>query len=234
MHYISATEEDYLKAIYKIAEMQTADDFVNTNAIAARMNTRAASVTDMMKRLAEKQLLIYQKYKGVQLSEQGNALARSLVRKHRLWEVFLVDKLGYSWDAVHDIAEQMEHIHSDDLTDRLDDFLGRPTHDPHGDPIPDRHGKWQASNAQLLADLPIDSHCKVSGVKDHSTAFLHHLAAHSIQLGTVLRITDIQTYDRSVTVFLPQYGRSFVLSEQVSKHLCVRLIPHTNLKNKVL
>lgn len=107
---ISATEEDYLKAIYKIAEEQVNDVFVNTNAIAARMNTKAASVTDMIKRLSEKELISYQKYKGVQLTTVGNTIAKNLVRKHRLWEVFLVNKLGYKWDEVHDIAEQLEYI----------------------------------------------------------------------------------------------------------------------------
>lgn len=221
---ISATEEDYLKAIYKIAEEQVDDVFVNTNAIAARMNTKAASVTDMIKRLSEKELISYQKYKGVQLTNNGNIIAKSLVRKHRLWEVFLTNKLGYKWDEVHDIAEQLEHIQSVDLIDRLDDFLDNPRFDPHGDPIPDKEGNFVQIMELLLADLSENDSCSVLGIKDHSNAFLRYLEEQQLVLGAILTIIKIHNYDQSVTIKLGASGIVFTISNQVSQNLYVKKI----------
>ena len=134
----SFTEENYLKAIYHLSTGN--NSVVSTNQIAEITNTKAASVTDMLKKLAEKKLINYIKYQGVTLTEAGKNAAVNIVRKHRLWEVFLVEKLGFKWDEVHDIAEELEHINSESLINRLDDFLGNPAADPHGDPIPDRSG----------------------------------------------------------------------------------------------
>jgi DtxR family Mn-dependent transcriptional regulator len=134
----SYTEENYLKAIYKLQEKQ--DSEVSTNEISKEMNTKAASVTDMLKRLSEKSLIHYQKYQGVSLTDAGSKVAVNIIRKHRLWETFLVNKLKFKWDEVHDIAEQMEHIESDELIEKLNDYLGAPQYDPHGDPIPSKKG----------------------------------------------------------------------------------------------
>ena len=221
---ISATEEDYLKAIYKIAEEQVNVVFVNTNAIAARMNTKAASVTDMIKRLSEKELISYQKYKGVQLTTVGNTIAKNLVRKHRLWEVFLVNKLGYKWDEVHDIAEQLEHIQSVDLIDRLDNFLDNPRFDPHGDPIPDKDGHFAQIMDGVLADLLENDTCMVMGVKDHSATFLRFLEEQQLVLGAIVTIIKIHDYDQSVTVKLGESGIVFTISNQVSQHLYVKVV----------
>ena len=133
------SEENYLKTIYHLTIIS--DSEISTNAIAEKMETKASSVTDMLKKLAEKDLVDYKKYQGVSLTEKGKLSAKMIVRKHRLWEVFLVEKLDFSWDEVHDIAEQLEHIKSEKLINKLDDFLGNPTEDPHGDPIPDKNGK---------------------------------------------------------------------------------------------
>ena len=133
------SEENYLKTIYHLTTASDAE--VSTNAIAEKMETKASSVTDMLKKLAEKGLINYKKYQGVSLTQDGKLAAKMSVRKHRLWEVFLVEKLGFSWDEVHDIAEQLEHIKSEKLINKLDDFLDNPTEDPHGDPIPDREGR---------------------------------------------------------------------------------------------
>ena len=140
MQHTSTAEENYLKAIFKITEKE--GKTATTNAIAAALNTTAASVTDMLKRLAEKDLINYEKYRGVQLSSGGEQIATILIRKHRLWEVFLVNKLGFAWDEVHELAEQLEHIQGEALVERLDEYLGRPQFDPHGDPIPDAEGRW--------------------------------------------------------------------------------------------
>lgn len=144
----SLTEENYIKAIYKLCEKSA--DAVSTNAIAEKMHTKAASVSDMLKKLSKKKLINYRKYQGVTLTAKGEKLALAIVRKHRLWELFLVQKLNFKWDEVHDIAEQLEHIQSDELVKRIDKFLDHPKFDPHGDPIPDVNGKLHPQRSRLL------------------------------------------------------------------------------------
>jgi DtxR family Mn-dependent transcriptional regulator len=221
MTLISATEEDYLKTIYKLAEKQTEDQFVNTNAIAAQLNTKAASVTDMLKRLNEKDLLVHRPYKGVQLSLKGNQIARNLVRKHRLWEVFLVETLHFQWDEVHEIAEQLEHIHSAELIDRLDDFLDNPKFDPHGDPIPDKDGHYTYLSERLLAEFGERQRVQIVGVKDHSTAFLRYLADQKLVLNTDIEIIKIHDYDFSMDVRFLKTRRILTISQQVAQNLYV-------------
>src|SRR5688500_18567354 len=158
----SFTEENYLKAIFKLLEGD--DEAVTTNAIAEKMNTRAASVTDMLKKLSEKKLINYKKYQGVTLTSSGKKIALNIIRKHRLWEVFLVEKLNFKWDEVHDIAEQLEHINSDTLIERIDKFLNYPKFDPHGDPIPDINGKFQSNKSVLVSELKLNSVGIMTGV----------------------------------------------------------------------
>ena len=160
------SEENYLKAIYHLTLSSDAE--VSTNAIAEMMETKASSVTDMLKKLSEKGLVNYKKYQGVSLTVNGKLAAKMIVRKHRLWEVFLVDKLDFSWDEVHDIAEQLEHIKSEKLINKLDDFLGNPTEDPHGDPIPDANGKIISTEKQLLSELSENQIGICVGVTDTS------------------------------------------------------------------
>lgn len=216
----TSSEENYLKAIFKIAEKEPGA--VLTNALAAAMGTSAASATDMLKRLSEKQLVDYEKYRGVTLTEAGNRLATALIRKHRLWEVFLVDKLGFAWDQVHDFAEQLEHIQGEGLTERLDDFLGRPRFDPHGDPIPDAEGRWEhRQQTRLIALLP-GQRGVVTGVDDHSSAFLQYLDELGLGLATELQLLTKTSYDQSATVLIS--GRQTVLSEKVSQNLFVKIL----------
>ncbi|MCI5083695.1 MAG: metal-dependent transcriptional regulator, partial [Saprospiraceae bacterium] len=155
MNEFSHTEENYLKAIYKICERK--GKAASTNAISNAMQTSAASVTDMLKRLSEKELIHYERYKGVTLAEAGNKIATTLIRKHRLWEVFLVEKLEFSWDEVHEVAEQLEHIRSPKLVEELERYLGYPKFDPHGDPIPDAEGRFTYRKQTLLADMELDT-----------------------------------------------------------------------------
>ena len=150
------SEENYLKTIYHLTNAVDSE-VCSTNAIAEKMDTKASSVTDMLKKLAEKDLIHYIKYQGVSLTDQGKLAAKMIVRKHRLWEVFLVEKLNFSWDEVHDIAEQLEHIKSEQLINRLDDFLGNPTEDPHGDPIPNEKGVIQKVNKLLLSEAETEN-----------------------------------------------------------------------------
>jgi DtxR family Mn-dependent transcriptional regulator len=214
---ISQTEENYLKAIFKIAEREGKS--VPTNAIAASMNTAAASVTDMLKRLAEKQLISYEKYRGVLLSPDGHRLAITLIRKHRLWETFLVNKLGFPWEEVHELAEQLEHIQGDALTTRLDNFLGHPRFDPHGHPIPDANGNWQHVDQTSLAALMPGEKGRVSNVADDSTVFLQYLNRVGLKLGSELEVLERFSYDNSLRVLIN--GSETILSEKACQHLFV-------------
>ncbi|TND00640.1 MAG: Mn-dependent transcriptional regulator [Bacteroidetes bacterium] len=215
----SFTEENYLKAIYKLLEQDK--EPVTTNAIAARMNTKAASVTDMLKKLSDKKLIFYKKYQGVTLTEKGKQIAITIIRKHRLWEVFLVEKLHFKWDEVHDMAEQLEHIQSDSLIERLDDFLGFPRFDPHGDPIPDRSGRFQEQHSVLLSSLKSGESCIMTGVVDHAPAFLQFLDKNGLGLGDELQIKEIIAYDQSQQLKVNR-KKEIYISHEVAKNILVR------------
>lgn len=217
---ISPAEENYLKAIFKISEKGA--KAATTNAIAAEMQTTAASVTDMLKRLAEKALLDYEKYHGVTLTPTGNRVATALIRKHRLWEVFLVEKLGFAWDEVHDVAEQLEHVEGEGLVDRLDAFLGHPKFDPHGDPIPDAEGRWMLRQQVRLSTLKPGERGIVTGVDDHSSAFLQYLDQQGLTLGASLELLERFPYDHSARI-RTQDGREIALSEKVGQNLYVKI-----------
>lgn len=197
MGQTSFTEENYLKAIFKLYEQL--EKPVSTNAIAAEMTTSAASVSDMLKRLRDKDLINYEKYKGVTLTMNGNSIATRLIRRHRLWEVFLVDKLDFSWDEIHDIAEELEHINSSKLTNQLDAFLGFPKFDPHGDPIPDKDGNFTTRKQVLLSDSTFNKGVIV-GVNEHSTPFLQQLDRLKLILGTSVEILEKFEYDGSLHI----------------------------------
>ena len=213
----SPAEENYLKAIFKIAEKE--GKVAGTNAIAAALQTTAASVTDMLKRLSDKGLIVYERYRGVQLTEDGNRLATILIRKHRLWEVFLVDKLGFAWDEVHDMAEQLEHIQGEALAKRLDVFLGHPRFDPHGDPIPDAEGHWTHRPQVLLSALEPGKKAAITGVNEHSPAFLQYLNQLGLGLGTAIEVLERFDYDRSVKIRAGD--KTLVLSDKVCQNLWV-------------
>ena len=216
---ISYTEENYLKAIYKILEKGNGS--ASTNAISKEMKTSAASVTDMLKRLAEKDCIVYKKYKGVTLTSKGEKIATTLIRKHRLWEVFLVEKLNFSWDEIHEIAEEMEHIQSEELVNRLDAFLDHPRFDPHGDPIPDADGHFTFRQQRALTELPVDKPAVIVGVKESSSPFLQFLTQKGLSLGTEIKIIERFDYDGSVRVLLNQQ-KEMVLSQKVGNNLFVQ------------
>lgn len=216
---LSSTEENYLKAIFKIAEKEKKS--VSTNSIAKQLETTAASVTDMVKRLAEKELINYEKYKGVTLTNAGNKVATSLIRKHRLWEVFLVNKLRFAWHQVHDIAEELEHIDSDELISRLDAFLDYPKFDPHGDPIPNAEGKFTLRNQMSLSEMSISQQGIVLGVKEHQTEFLKHLTKINIKLGSEIKIIEIIDYDQSMKILIDQ-KHDQIISKQISQNLLMK------------
>ena len=219
MESISFTEENYLKAIFKISERD--GKAASTNAISSEMKTSAASVTDMLKRLSEKELIHYEKYKGVLLTQSGNKIATHLIRKHRLWEVFLVEKLSFSWDEVHEIAEQLEHIKSNELVERLDGFLGHPKFDPHGDPIPDADGVFAFRKQVPLSELVQGDVGVVVGVQDHTTSFLQYLDRMELVLGAEIEVLECFEYDESVKIKLNQ-EKEQILSKKVSQNLFIQ------------
>jgi DtxR family Mn-dependent transcriptional regulator len=216
----SHTEENYLKAIYKLAEAEPETAGVSTNRIAAALETRAASVTDMLRRLSDKGLLAYERYRGVQLTAEGRRLALLTIRKHRLWEVFLVQQLGFSWDEVHEVAEELEHVQSPLLMRRLDAFLGFPRLDPHGDPIPGEDGAIRRPAHRLLADLDAHSHCVLAAVKNTSAPFLQYLDKVGLQLGAQLEVLDKVTFDNSFELRI-NGERTALISAEVSRNLFV-------------
>lgn len=212
----SFTEENYLKAIYKLS----AEDAATTNAIAEELNTKAASVTDMLRKLSEKKLITYIKYQGVSLTEKGRKVAVLTVRKHRLWEVFLHDKLSFRWDEVHDIAEQLEHIHSDVLIDKLDAFLNYPSVDPHGDPIPRKDGTIKDAKLKVLSDITEGKRVIMSGVKEHAPVFLQYLEKTGLLLGASIQVDEILVFDGSVQITLGKNTR-IQISKEVAKNILV-------------
>ncbi len=215
----SFTEENYLKIIHGLSGRDGLE--VTTNALAESTSTRAASVTDMLKKLAEKGLINYKKYQGVTLTPLGEKVAIGVIRKHRLWEVFMVEKLGFGWDEVHDIAEELEHIQSDLLIERLDIFLGKPRFDPHGDPIPDAKGNLMEPDYRTLTDVAVGEKVLMMGVMDHATAFLQHLDRSGITLGCILEVMDINEYDKSASVQV-NGEKTLFISMEVSKNLLVQ------------
>ena len=217
---LSLVEENYLKAIYHLSQGKT--NSVSTNDLSDYMQTKASSVTDMLKKLADKTLVMYKKYQGVKLSDQGKIKALKIIRKHRLWECFLVEKLNFNWDEVHDIAEQLEHIQSEKLTDELDRFLDYPQRDPHGDPIPSKDGQFAVSNKTMLSELEIDELGICVGVKDSSPNFLNYLDKQNIALGKTLQVKDKETFDRSMLITFED--KTLRISEQIAQNLYIKKV----------
>ncbi|MFD0794161.1 metal-dependent transcriptional regulator [Mucilaginibacter litoreus] len=211
-------EENYLKAIYKLS---IATGNVSTNQIAAELATKASSVTDMVRKLAEKAMINYTRYQGVSLTRSGEKVALSIIRRHRLWEYFLVEKLNFKWDEVHDMAEEMEHISSTELIDRLDAFMGYPTHDPHGDPIPDCNGNFKTTELKPISAIKVNDCGVISGVRDHSAAFLQYLEKQGLTIGKKIAVKEIINYDN--TVVLETNKKQVQISRDVANNLLIAL-----------
>lgn len=214
----SQTQENYLKCIYKICEKNI--DGASTNAIAEELETKAATVTDMLKKLSSQKLINYKKYQAVTLTSHGKKQALSIVRNHRLWEVFLVEKLKFSWNEVHEFAEQLEHIKSDELIERLDLFLGRPKFDPHGDPIPSKNGKIVAHKTIPLNEAKCHEKLIISGVSEHNDNFLTYLNETNLTLGQKLVIKKVNEYDKSMQLLVNKKDSIFI-SHTVAKNILV-------------
>lgn len=214
---LSFAEENYLKAIFHLS--LDSKKGTSTNDIAKKLETKASSVTDMIKKLAEKELINYQKYQGVTLTDFGKRTAGKIVRKHRLWEVFLVEKLNFSWDEVHEVAEQLEHIKSPKLIDELDQFLNFPKRDPHGDPIPDKDGNLKLVEKRLLVNLEVGESGICIGVNDSSSEFLKYLDRNNISLGDKIQVIEKEPFDHSLTLLIK--GKKLSISNKIANNLYI-------------
>lgn len=214
------SEQNYLKAIYK--EIDKGKNSVSTNDLALYMRSKPASITDMVQKLAEKKLVNYTKYHGVQLTKKGKLEASNVIRRHRLWECFLVDKLQMNWDDVHDIAEELEHIHSEEMIDRLDIFLGLPKYDPHGDPIPDKHGVFPDSPpCKILSSLSANGTGTIFGVSDDHSGLLAYMTEKNLIPGS--RITVSRKFDFDNSMEIVSGMNALVLSEKACSNILIKL-----------
>ncbi|MDE1207811.1 metal-dependent transcriptional regulator [Tenacibaculum larymnensis] len=214
----SQSEENYIKTMYHLAADYKKG--ISTNAIAKKLETKASSVTDMVKKLSEKNVVSYKKYQGVTLTDFGKKTAANIVRKHRLWEVFLVDKLNFSWDEVHEVAEQLEHIKSPKLINELDAFLDYPKRDPHGDPIPDKEGNLQIIEKSLLSTLKKNEMGVCVGVDDSSSEFLRFLDKQEIALGKQIKVVEKEPFDGSLVIEMD--GKTLSVSNKIASNLYIQ------------
>jgi DtxR family Mn-dependent transcriptional regulator len=216
---LTTAEENYLKAIYHLSE--GGKKSVSTNDVSGAMKTKPASVSDMLRKLGEKEVIEYRKYYGVHITEEGKKQALQTIRKHRLWEVFLVDKLNFAWDEVHEVAEELEHIQSPLLIQRLDAFLNYPKFDPHGDPIPDEFGDVKAKPRRVLNEMEIDQMGQIVAVKDSSAAFLKYLDKVGAYIGARIKILDKTDFDGSMEILVDQKKNLF-MSKDVAANILVQ------------
>lgn len=218
----TTSEENYLKAIFHLQEKEGT---VTTNALAEKLKTKPASVTDMMKKLSTKKLLHYRPYYGFSLSSEGKKIALFIVRRHRLWEFFLSEKLKFNWNEVHLLAEELEHVSSKQLIDRLDEYLGFPQFDPHGDPIPDNRGKIKNMNKVALFELPFNQPAEVRQVTNQSKEMLEILEHKHIGIGTKIEVKKHFHFDRSIEIKIK--NTTVTISEQLAKNIFVTYEPRT-------
>ncbi len=215
---MTTAEENYLKAIYHLSEGGTKS--VSTNDVAAEMKTKPASVSDMLRKLGDKEVIEYRKYYGVNITDEGKKRALQTIRKHRLWEVFLVDKLQFAWDEVHEVAEELEHIQSPLLIQRLDAYLNYPKFDPHGDPIPDEFGDVRARPRVALNEMEIDQTGQIVAVKDSSAAFLRYLDKVGAYIGARIKVLDKVEFDGSLEILVDQ-KKTLFMSKDVAANILV-------------
>lgn len=215
---LTVAEENYLKAIYHLSD--GGKKSVSTNDIAAEIKTKAASVSDMLRKLGEKEVIEYRKYYGLQITETGKRFALQTIRKHRLWEVFLVEKLNFAWDEVHEVAEQLEHIQSPLLIQRLDSYLNYPKFDPHGDPIPDEFGDVRSRPRVQLNEMEVDQTGQIVAVKDSSAAFLRYLDKVGAYIGARIKVLDKVEFDGSLEILVDQ-KKTLFMSKDVASNILV-------------
>ena len=226
-HFANHSEENYLKTLYKLGDKQIKK--VNNIALANALSLNPATVLEMVRKMNEKKLVDVLADKTIQLTEKGKKKALLIIRKHRLWEAFLVEKLNYKWNEVHDLAEQLEHIESDDLVKRLEAFLGFPSVDPHGDPIPDENGKVKKIKTQRLTDVALKKKVTIVTLANTSNEFLKYLDKSGLTVGDVIEVSDIESFDKSLTVLHKK--NSITLSNEAAKNMLVTS-PQTPLQRR--
>jgi len=212
----STSEENYLKTIF---HLQTKDDNVTTNELAEKLHTKPASITDMMKKLKTRKLVNYQPYQGFRLTPEGKKVALSIIRRHRLWEYFLAEKLKFNWNEVHEVAEQLEHVSNKKLIDKLDEYLAFPKFDPHGDPIPDTNGKMETGTQINLSELPVNKPAKVCFIANQSELLLEHLNEKKINIGASIVIKRKFSFDDSLEI--KSDNKLLTISDQLAKNILV-------------
>lgn len=219
---LTHSEENYLKVIFQLSGQER--ERVSTNALAEKLSTKASSITDMLKKLSDKKYIAYTKYQGCELTARGESIAIQIIRKHRLWETFLVSKLSFGWDEVHDVAEQLEHIHSLKLIDKLDQFLDYPKFDPHGDPIPDKNGNITYRKSKIkLAESAVNALVEVVSVDEDSQLLLKYLDEIGLKLGSRIKIFERVSFDGSLKIEIIN-GQKMYLSEKVAENIGVRFV----------
>lgn len=215
---LSYTEENYLKAIYHLAS-ESEENGTSTSSIAQFIDLKPATVTDMLRKLKAKKLIDYKKYGKVRLTDEGRGVALHIIRKHRLWEVFLYEKLGFSWDEVHEVAEQLEHIKSPKLINSLEKFLGYPEYDPHGDPIPSKEGEIKVRPKKPLSEMEAGANCRIVNVKDTSAVFLQYLMQLEIGLSTQIEVLEKVSFDNSMRIRVGE--KELSVSEKFAENVLV-------------
>lgn len=218
---LSQTEENYLKALFHLTEEAQHRHGAGTNELAATLDVKPATVNDMLKKLKEKDLIVYEKYKKITLTELGKKQAIEVIRKHRLWETFLYEKLQFTWDEVHEVAEQLEHIHSPKLIAQLEKFLGYPELDPHGDAIPNAQGILKKSIRYTLAQVAVGRSCKLVAVKDNSASFLKFVVKVGLGLSSKIKILSRQDFDGSMEIEVR--GKKSAVSQKFAENIFVTL-----------
>lgn len=217
--HLSFTEENYLKSLIHLTVFSADKNEVGTNELAANLSVKPATVNDMLKKLKEKDLVNYKKYGKISLTENGRLLGMNVIRKHRLWETFLVEKLSFSWDEVHEVAEQLEHIQSSKLVDSLDALLEYPKYDPHGDPIPNAKGEIELTLRKTLDEMTVLSTKKVVAVKDNSSEFLQYVNKLNLKIGDEIHLISKESYDDLLTVEI--HGKQHVVSQKFAQNIFV-------------
>ena len=218
MHTLS--EENYLKVIYKLSD--GGSERIFTSDLAAALNINAASVTEKMHRLSDKGFIDYEKSNGVTLTKAGKDVAIHVVRKHRIWETFLVKNLDFGWEEVDEIAEQLEHINSDKLIERIEKLLGYPRFDPHGDPIPDNKGKFKKPCFKSLSDIAEHNSCRITGVKEDNEAFLKFFKKLGLAIGDVLEVKEVENYNQSLLVKI-NHKKQIHIGNDVARNILITL-----------
>lgn len=218
-HFTNHSEENYLKTLYKLESKQLKK--VNNVALSKALDLNPATVLEMIRKMSERDFVEVLADKTIQLTEIGKKKALQIIRRHRIWEVFLVEKLNYKWNEVHDLAEQLEHIESDDLVKRLENFLGFPTVDPHGDPIPDVNGKMKIIRKQPLTEAPLKKKLMITGLGNSSDEFLRYLDRIGLFIGEMVEVAGVEDFDKSLTILHKK--KSLTLSNEAAGNLLVNV-----------